>query len=159
MNSRLEREIVVEGNRRLDFKRETKPIAISRVLRAFSDRPTDRPTDGQSGLYSRVHATKNAKKPQHLSLCVPVCPLRRVRYPWNGATQAALVSNRSPRKNESGPTLPNAQMTSKHSPGFAPLIFLLCLYVSWQRHWLFATPLEAVSVCWLGNWLVGWLVG
>ena len=48
-------------------RRETRPIAISRVLRAFSDgpidrpidRPTHRPTDQQCGLQSRVHATKN----------------------------------------------------------------------------------------------------
>ena len=37
---------------------ETRPIAISRVLRVINFQPTNRPTDQQSGLQSRVHATK-----------------------------------------------------------------------------------------------------
>ena len=44
-------------------KRKTRAIAISRLLLAISDRrtdgPTDRRTDQQSCLQSRVHATKN----------------------------------------------------------------------------------------------------
>ena len=41
---------MIEKEKKEGRKKETRPIAISRVRLANSDQPTNRPTDRQSGL-------------------------------------------------------------------------------------------------------------
>ena len=56
-------------------EKKTRPIAISRVLRAFSDGPTDRPTDRQTDrptdrVAYRVACTRNSDHLSRFSLAI-----------------------------------------------------------------------------------------
>ena len=70
---------------------------MSRVLRVFSDaqtdRQTDRPTDRQSGLKSRVHATRNVGRKNSMPILTSftVAMSALMKQNWRTESMAILI--------------------------------------------------------------------